>query len=69
MKLQILSDLHIEFAPMDDFVAWTGAELWIHGHIHESFDYMISKTRVVCNPFGHIDEQNDGFNPTLALEI
>jgi len=54
---------------MDDFIKWTDAELWIHGHIHESFDYMIGKTRVVCNPLGNIDELNDRFNPELTIII
>jgi predicted phosphodiesterase len=54
---------------MDDFIKWTDAELWIHGHIHKSFDYVIGKTRVVCNPFGNIDEHNGRFNPKLTLEI
>lgn len=54
---------------MDDFVERTGAQLWIHGHIHGSFDYMIGKTRVVCNPFGYIDKPNRQFNPELIVEI
>jgi hypothetical protein len=28
-------------------------KLWTHGHTHESFDYMIGSTRVVCNPRGY----------------
>ena len=28
-------------------------ELWIHGHTHFSMDYMIDKTRIVCNPRGY----------------
>ena len=27
--------------------------LWTHGHTHHEFDYMIGKTRVVCNPRGY----------------
>lgn len=27
--------------------------LWIHGHVHDSFDYKIGETRVVCNPRGY----------------
>lgn len=27
--------------------------LWVHGHTHESFDYFIDDTRVVCNPMGY----------------
>lgn len=26
------------------------ADLWIHGHVHNSFDYMVGGTRVVVNP-------------------
>lgn len=29
-------------------------KLWIHGHMHDTFDYMIGETRVVCNPRGYI---------------
>jgi predicted phosphodiesterase len=27
-------------------------DLWIHGHTHDSFDYHIGRTRVICNPAG-----------------
>ena len=30
-----------------------GIKLWTHGHTHESFDYMIGSTRIVCNPRGY----------------
>lgn len=26
---------------------------WIHGHMHDEFDYMIGDTRVICCPFGY----------------
>ena len=29
------------------------ARLWIHGHTHDSFDYCVNGTRVVCNPRGY----------------
>ncbi len=29
------------------------ATLWIHGHVHDSFDYVVDGTRVVCNPRGY----------------
>jgi len=38
-------------------------KLWVHGHTHDPFDYMIGSTRVVCNPrgyFGH-ERQADVF--------
>ncbi len=28
------------------------ADLWIHGHVHDSFDYEIGDTRVIANPRG-----------------
>nr|WP_036292177.1 metallophosphoesterase [Methylosinus sp. PW1] len=27
--------------------------LWIHGHMHSSFDYRVGETRVICNPKGY----------------
>ena len=35
---------------LDDFVAESGALLWIHGHLHTQKDYKIGNTRVICNP-------------------
>ena len=29
------------------------AALWVHGHVHDSFDYEVCGTRVVCNPRGY----------------
>jgi predicted phosphodiesterase len=44
--------------------------LWIHGHTHESFDYFVNGTRVVCNPRGYSPmELNPAFDPMLALEV
>lgn len=42
--------------------------LWIHGHVHASFDYRIAATRVLCNPKGYRTE-NPGFDPVLVVEI
>jgi Icc-related predicted phosphoesterase len=42
-------------------------KLWIHGHTHFSFDYMIDKTRVICNPLGYKFEI-DQFRPK-TIEI
>ena len=28
-------------------------KLWTHGHTHDSFDYVIGETRIVCNPRGY----------------
>lgn len=44
--------------------------LWLHGHVHNSNDYFINKTRVVCNPRGNLSKiMNSSFNPYLIIEI
>lgn len=57
------------------------ADVWIHGHIHSSSDYMVGRCRVVCNPRGYTrnasaasdDEQplfeNEAFNPLLVVDV
>ena len=49
------------------------AGLWIHGHMHQSVDYNIKGTRVVCNPRGYMHKsgsfENTGFNPAFVIEI
>lgn len=32
-------------------------QLWIHGHMHDPFDYKIGDTRVICNPRGYINHE------------
>ena len=38
-------------------------KLWVHGHMHNQFDYTIGDTRIVCNPRGYAghDRQADLF--------
>ena len=46
--------------------------LWLHGHVHDSFDYRIGATRVVSNPRGYArsgNEENARFDPYLLLEV
>jgi predicted phosphodiesterase len=47
--------------------------LWIHGHVHQTFDYCIDRTRVVANPRGYVgmgpEHLNITFNPSLLVEI
>ncbi|MGH7058070.1 MAG: metallophosphoesterase, partial [Acetobacteraceae bacterium] len=55
---------------VDDLVARSSAALWIHGHIHDSCDYTLGKTRVLCNPRGyHGIELNPRFDPRLVVEV
>lgn len=44
--------------------------VWIHGHTHESCDYVEQGTRVVCNPRGYGPfELNAAFDPVLTVEV
>jgi predicted phosphodiesterase len=46
--------------------------LWIHGHTHDSCDYEMNGTRVVCNPRGYVRSnhaENPEFNPSLVIKI
>ena len=26
--------------------------IWVHGHVHRSADYIVERTRIICNPRG-----------------
>lgn len=55
---------------MESLIQEVQPKLWCHGHTHESLDYKIGQTRVVCNPFGYVDlELNPRFNELLTIEI
>lgn len=46
--------------------------LWIHGHTHTAFDYMIGDTRVICNPFGYQvngHREYTGFDASLTVSV
>jgi predicted phosphodiesterase len=51
------------------------APLWIHGHTHDSFDYQVNGTRVVCNPRGYARaeapdrQENTAFAPDLVVTV
>lgn len=57
------------------------ANLWLHGHTHDSFNYQVGRTTVVCNPAGYILNrnavsagqvpriENEAFDPLLVIEI
>lgn len=60
---------------LDDLVAGSGAALWVHGHTHDSFDYSLVGTRVICNPKGYGPScgggipENAAFDPRLVVEV
>jgi len=45
-------------------------KLWIHGHTHASFNYMLGKTQVVCNPLGYAGHSvNQEFIANMLFEV
>jgi predicted phosphodiesterase len=50
-----------------DRVQW-----WIHGHTHDSFDYVLNGTHVICNPRGYAKagvNENAQFDPNFTIEV
>jgi predicted phosphodiesterase len=57
------------------------ADLWVHGHVHNSFDYRVGRCRVVCNPAGYCRSfgragtgqgyllENAEFDPLKVVEV
>lgn len=68
---------------LTQFISDIQPDLWVHGHMHDSFDYMVGeKTRIVCNPRGYVTGgyhspnvldtskyENQAFNPNLLIEV
>lgn len=45
------------------------SDVWVHGHMHESFDYRIGKCRVVCNPCGYRSRNGMPENPQFDVNF
>lgn len=46
--------------------------LWIHGHTHDSFDYLLNGARVLCNPRGYARNgvnENPVFEAGRVIEV
>lgn len=57
---------------LTQLIEGTQPELWVHGHVHQSRNYMVGTTRVVCNPRGYVqgpDGGNPDFDPALTITI
>jgi predicted phosphodiesterase len=64
---------------LDDLVA--KADFWIHGHVHDSFDYQVGKCRVLANPgsyattlgkvkaFEELEFENPFFDPQKVIDL
>ena len=63
---------------LDDVVTASGADFWLHGHIHANVGYDLGATRVTSNPRGWVDSspsrdvesfENPTFDPGLLLRL
>lgn len=59
------------FADIEDMIGWHNkARVWVHGHTHRNWDYMINETRVLCNPYGYQGHAtNSNFDPDFSFEV
>ena len=53
---------------LSDVIETGRPALWVHGHTHDSCDYQVGSTRIVCNPRGYEDE-NIAFDPALVVRM
>ena len=42
---------------------------WIHGHMHNSSNYLVGSCRVICNPRGYPHERNPDFRQDFTIEL
>jgi len=48
-------------------------DVWVHGHTHNSFDYTLNGTRIICNPRGYLNPfggwENKLFDSNLIIDL
>ena len=54
---------------LESFIEKHNPNIWVHGHLHNSSDYLIGETRVLCNPRGYPTELNPNYNSMKIFEI
>ena len=61
---------YLYFSEYSNMIFSNQPKLWIHGHMHDSADYTLDQTRVICNPRGYYEEDlNPNFSDTFIVEI
>lgn len=43
------------------FAIYPHLKYWVHGHMHDEFDYKIGDSRVLCNPHGYIEYERKDY--------
>lgn len=56
---------------LDQYIMDLKPDVWVHGHVHSSHDYMIDSTRILCNPRGYGSNypENGSYNPEFIFEV
>lgn len=58
---------------LDYIISGLAPDVWVHGHVHTSHDYMIDSTRILCNPRGYESHsggiENFYYNPKFIFEV
>ena len=55
-----LSEMILDYEP----------NVWVHGHMHNSSDYVLGKTRIIANPRGYVGhELNKNFKEDFTFEL
>ena len=58
------------FCDMEALIKERKPKLWVHGHTHGSFNYMLEQTHIVCNPLGYVGRQvNAEFVPNMMIDL
>lgn len=58
------------YTDLDNLILDTEPKLWLFGHTHDSKDFPMGKTRLVCNPFGYVHQvPNPEFQDRLIIEV
>ena len=62
------------FSNLEDYILdHPQIKTWVHGHTHDSHDYMIGETRVLCNPRGYANrsggQENAMFDINKFFEV
>lgn len=54
----------------ESIIAEKKPKMWVHGHTHQSSNYVLNKTKIICNPKGQdFDEINKNFDSNLIIEL
>lgn len=68
-----IDDLNPSFASnLEHIIKQYQPQIWIHGHTHSNFDYILDKTRIICNPRGYIKNniaENNEFDINKIIEL